>query len=113
MRTSDKLEDILNDIEDPNEEKTINANELAYFYKSRNFEKVILEKNAVTGNDKNLMIELEAMNAKYQTTLERTHTGNKIVALMRKISWKVRTKMFRPMFYEQNIINQHTVASLN
>lgn len=113
MRTSDKLEDILNDIEDPNEEKTINANELAYFYKSRNFEKVILEKNAVTGNDKNLMIELEAMNAKYQTTLERTHTGNKIFALMRKISWKVRTKMFRPMFYEQNIINQHTVASLN
>ena len=113
MHSADKITDILEEIEDENEERAVNAKELAYFYKSRNFEKVILEKNVVTGNDKNLMIELEAMNAKFHTTLERNITGNKILAPLRKLSWKIRTKMFRPMFYEQNEINQHTVASLN
>lgn len=113
MNTGNKVSEILNDIGDEDYTRTADAKALAFFYNSRGFEKVVLEKNAVTGDDMDLRIELEAVNAHFHTTLERRHLGNKVAAFIRKWSWKIRCKLFRPMFYEQNEINGHIVASLN
>ena len=113
MNTGNKVSEILNDIGDEDYNRTADAKALAFFYNSRGFEKVVLEKNAVTGDDMDLRIELEAVNAHFHTTLERRHLGNKVAAFIRKWSWKIRCKLFRPMFYEQNEINGHIVASLN
>ena len=111
MQTKEKVDQIINEIED----KEVRVQSLVAEaeagkdgYKGL-FDDLILASNAVTGEDSALRIELGEANAHIDTTLERQFGGN----FIKKFIWKIRAKLIRPMFLEQNTLNHHLVASIN
>lgn len=124
MRTKDKVADIISEVEEKNVEVrkigegyTMSAQDIANIYIGQGVRhKLEIPPTEVSGNDRVLMIELGEINARNQTTFARPFPGGgirKIVSILKKIYWKVRVKLVRPMFDEQNAFNGHTVSALN
>lgn len=125
MRTKEKVDSILSEIEEENSEVRkfgegykMSGQDIADAYNRDGiFLKVTPPATNLSGKDQVLMAELGEINRKNQTDFARNF-GNaggvrKIITLMKKAYWKIRVKLFRPMFDEQNAFNAHTVASLN
>lgn len=125
MRTKDKVDSILSEIEEKNSEvrnlgssNTISAQDVADAYNNNganlNF---AVPPTQITGDDSNLMNELGAINQHHQTTFAREFPAaggvRKILNLGKKLYWKIRVKINHPLFDEQNAFNAHTVASIN
>ena len=114
MQTKEKVSQIIDEIEDKNVAVQSLVNETGDQGKDKQlFDDLVLGKNAVTGEDSNLRVELGEANAHIDTTLQRQFGGNKFTAGIKKIIWKIMAKPIRPMFQEQNLMNHHLVASLN
>lgn len=124
MRTKDKVADIVSEIEEKNvavrkigEGYTMSAQDIANSYNKDGVKRrVLLEDQAISGNDQGLMRSLRNLQSRPHTTLQREFApaggAKKIVMSMKKLYWKIRAKMFFPMFQEQNVINSETVGAL-
>lgn len=125
MRTKDKVSAIINEVEEKNAEVrkvgegyTMSGQDIANAYNKEGVKKkVLLDEQAITGNDTAFMSALRAFIVKPHTTLQREFPAaggaRKIVMAMKKVYWKARAKMFFPMFQEQNEINSLNLACLS
>lgn len=101
MQTKEKVSQIIDEIEDKNVAVQSLVNETGDQGKDKQlFDDLVLGKNAVTGEDSNLRVELGEANAHIDTTLQRQFGGNKFTAGIKKVIWKILAKPIRPMFQE-------------